>query len=388
MSKAWILRAGEIEREWRRVDGDAQRFEIPRVLSLEERELPAPAPRQVRVRVLAASIEHNVLHAALADTVDIVRLRGGEMCPGNSFTGEVLETGAAVSAFRPGDIVISGGTSNLDPYGFPLRIPGYDQPRSYGCYAEETLVDERELRAAPLDCGLDLWQITAAPLRAATAFHLWRRGEALFRAKVPKEKLARLNVLAFGGGTSEFFLTLARSEGHRAFYCASNAARRAELASRGVEVVDQAPFERFASPAHVRSFARHVKRLTRGVGIHVLCDMYRGPVFEAGLSVMAREGVNVSAGWQLDTRVAYNSAALSIQQVTIDHVHGETVDGLTACIELFGDVLRPHLHGEIYRFEDLPRALAELQRNCQDGLAVCRVADEMPEAVRPFVRAA
>lgn len=381
MTRAYFITADAIARERERVAGDLRRFDVHRVVELRSRQLPRPGPDEVRVRVLAVSAEHNVLHAAMADTVNIVQLRGGEITPGNCFSAEVLETGGRVTAFRPGDIVVCGGTSSTDPFGYPVHIPGYDLPRSFGCYAEETIVHERELRLAPLDCGLDLWQLTASPLRACTAYHLWRRSEGMFRVKVPAEKLARLNVLAFGGGTSEFFLMLARSEGHRAFYCSANAERSKAMAEYGVEVIDQRPFNRFASDDDVRAFARTAKRATRGVGMHVVCDMFRGPVFRAGIACAAREGVNVSAGWQLDTQVTYNSAALSIQQVTIDHVHGETIDGTGASLELLGNVFRPTVHPEIYPFEHLPRALDELYRNVQTGLPVVRVAESMPGAV-------
>ncbi len=49
--------------------------------------------------------------------------------------------------------------------------------------------------------------------------------------------------------------------------------------------------------------------------MHIVCDMLRGPVFAAGLAVAARQGVNVSAGWQLDTAVHYNSAGCSTKQI-------------------------------------------------------------------------
>ncbi len=47
----------------------------------------------------------------------------------------------------------------------------------------------------------------------------------------------------------------------------------------------------------------------------------RGPVFAAGFACAAREGVNVSAGWQLSTAINYNSAGASTKQITLDHTH-------------------------------------------------------------------
>lgn len=77
-------------------------------------------------------------------------------------------------------------------------------------------------------------------------------------------------------------------------------------------------------------------------------------MFPAGLAVQARQGVNVSAGCNAST-------------------------------ELYGTVFRPTVHEEIYGFEDLPRAVREMHRNAQTGIAIVRVAGEMPEKVRTLV---
>jgi hypothetical protein len=113
--------------------------------------------------------------------------------------------------------------------------------------------------------------------------------------------------------------------------------------------------------------------------------MLRGPVYPAGLAILGRLGVNCSAGWQLDTACNYNSANLSVRQITLDHVHYETVEACGAATELYGSVFRPTVHREIYAFEDLPRAIREMHENTQTGIPIVRVADELPEAVRSLV---
>ena len=220
------------------------------------------------------------------------------------------------------------------------------------------------------------------PLRAPTAYHLWRRGLGIYRLKVPREKRARLNVLGFGGGVSELFLMLANHEGHRAIFCSGNADRRAHLEGLGIESVDQIEYNRFASGDDVRAFYKHFRTLTGGDGAHIVCDMLRGKVFPAGLRVMSRQGVNVSAGWQLDTANHYNSANLSVRQITLDHSHYESVEGCNAATALYGRVFKPTVHREIYTFEDLPRAMEEMHSNSQSGIPIVRVARDMPEAVK------
>ena len=385
MPRAFAITADAIAKETQRVDGDLDKFDVSRVIALDELELPALGAGDVRVRILAASAEHNVDHAALADTMNIADARGGKIYPGNSAVGEVLEVGSAVTRFKTGDIVLTHCNGEPDAYGYALRIWAYDQPDSIGWYADEAVVGDWQLIPAPLDCGLNFWEIAALPLRAPTAYHLWRRAIGIFRVKVPRRQRAVLNVLGFGGGVSECFLMLARHEGHRAIFCSGSPDRRKHLESLGIETLDQQEYNRFAGRDDIKAFSKAVKGLTGGEGAHIVCDMLRGPVFPAGLQVASRMGVNVSAGWQLDTANKYNSANLSVRQITLDHLHFETIEGSAAATELYGKVFRPTVHKEIYKFEDLPRAMEEMHQNVQTGIPIVRVADDMPESVRKII---
>jgi len=386
MPRAYSISATDIAAEHKRTGGDHDRFDFANVLKLDTLALRPMGPRDVHLRILAVSAEHNVDHAVLADTVNIAELRGGKIYPGNSAVGEVLATGAEVTRVKPGDVVVTHCNGEPDIYGYPLRIWAYDQPESVGWYGEEAMVGDWQIIPAPLGCGLSLWEIAALPLRAPTAYHLWRRALGIYRVKVAIEKRARLNVLSFGGGVGELFLMLAKHEGHRAFFCSGSPERRAFLEKTGIEPIDQKQFNRFKSRDDVKAFAAKVKTLTAGEGMHLVCDMLRGPVFEAGITVAAREGVNVSAGWQLARECTYNSANLSVRQVTLDHAHYETIDGCKTATELYGNVFRPTVHKEIYAFEDLPRCMHEMFLNVQTGIPIVRVAKTMPKAVEGLVR--
>jgi len=48
-------------------------------------------------------------------------------------------------------------------------------------------------------------------------------------------------------------------------------------------------------------------------------------------------------------------------------------------------VFRPTVHREIYKFEDLPRAMAEMHENVQTGIPIVRIAEELPASVRHLV---
>jgi NADPH:quinone reductase-like Zn-dependent oxidoreductase len=380
-TRAYAINASAVAAERERTGGKFDEVDVSRVIALEELQLRDVGPRDVRLKILAASAEHNVDHAVLADTVDIAKLRGGKMFPGNSAVGEVTAVGKEVKRFAVGDIALTQCNGEPDAYGYPLRIWAYDQPESIGWYAEEAVVEDWQLVKAPVDCGLSLWEMAALPLRAPTAYHLWRRAEGIYRLKVSRERRAVLNVMSFGGGVGELFLMLAKSEGHNAFFCAGSAARRDALAKQGIVGIDQTAFHRFKSKEDMKSFSNACKDLTGGEGMHVVCDMLRGPCFDAGLAVSARCGVNVSAGWQLSQVVTYNSTLMSVKQVTIDHTHYETVEGCAAATELYGKVFKPTIHSEVYKFEDLPRCFADMRKNTQTGIPIVRIAKDLPASV-------
>src|SRR3954454_20635878 len=214
---------------------------------------------------------------------------------------------------------------------------------------------------------------------------MWRRALGIYRLKVPREKQGTINVLGFGGGVSELFLQLARAEGHNAFFCSGSPERREALAKFDIVGIDQKQYNRFAGRDDVSAFRKEVRNLTGGEDMHIVCDMLRGPVFPAGLAVAAREGVNVSAGWQLSQVVEYNSTLMSVKQVTIDHPHYETIFGCHAATELYGKVFKPTVHKEIYAFEDLGRAFHEMHENTQTGIPIIRVTDDMPDSVKDLI---
>ena len=385
MPRAYSISTESIAAEQKRVAGDSDAFDISRVVKLDEAQLRPMGATDVHLRILAVSGEHNINHAALADTVNIADIRGGKIFPGNSAVGEVVAVGAQVTKFAPGDVVVTHCNGEPDIYGYPLRIWAYDQPDSIGWYGEEAVVGEWQLVRAPLECGLDLWEIAALPLRAPTAYHMWRRALGMYRVKVSREKKAILNVLSFGGGVGECFLMLAKSEGHNAFFCSGTPERRAALEKLGIVGIDQKRFNRFKTKDDVKAFTNECKKLTGGEQMHIVADMLRGPVFGAGLAVAARCNVNVSAGWQLSQVVEYNSTLMSVKQVTIDHTHYETVDGCWAATELYGSVFKPTVHKEIYAFEDLPRSFQEMQQNVQTGIPIVRVAKDMPASVQSLL---
>ena len=73
MPRAFSISADSIAKERSRVGDDLEKFDVSRVIALDELTLREMGPNDVRLRILAVSAEHNVDHAALADTMNWVR---------------------------------------------------------------------------------------------------------------------------------------------------------------------------------------------------------------------------------------------------------------------------------------------------------------------------
>src|SRR5687767_5334251 len=105
--RAYAITAEAVAREKERVGGDVDKMDVANVIELDKLELRDVGPKDVHLRILAVSGEHNVDHAALADTINIADARGGRIYPGNSAVGEVLEVGDQVTDFVAGDVVLT-----------------------------------------------------------------------------------------------------------------------------------------------------------------------------------------------------------------------------------------------------------------------------------------
>ena len=84
--RAYAIATDAIAAEKERA-GNTDDMDITNVVHLDKLELRDVGPNDVRFKVLAVSAEHNINHAALADTINIAEARGGKIYPGNSATG-------------------------------------------------------------------------------------------------------------------------------------------------------------------------------------------------------------------------------------------------------------------------------------------------------------
>ena len=76
------ISAEHIAAETERVGGDLDQFDVARVIASTTWSCATVGPRDVHLKILAASGEHNVDHAALADTINIDRVPRRQDLPG------------------------------------------------------------------------------------------------------------------------------------------------------------------------------------------------------------------------------------------------------------------------------------------------------------------
>ncbi len=162
------------------------RYGGPEVLQLELVPAPTPGPRDVRIAV----------HAAAINPVDF-KIRAGAQrsvvwpkfpCTlGMDVSGEVLEAGAQVTAFKPGDQVVASPSH--------WRM---------GCYAEEVVVRADEVALKPK--SLTHVEAASLPLVALTAW------DALV-GSLKLERGQRVLIQAGAGGVGSVAIQLAKHLG-------------------------------------------------------------------------------------------------------------------------------------------------------------------------------
>jgi NADPH2:quinone reductase len=163
----------------------------PDVLRLERIALPALAPDEIRVRSLAAAINHSDLEIR-AGAWPILRSDPFPYTPGLEVVGDIVEIGAAVSRFRVGERVVT-----------MMQGLGGVRARRPGGYAEHVVVAADA--AAPMPADLDPLGLAALGLGAVTAFEGLRKLGTL--------EGRRIVITGAAGGVGSAAIGIARAQG-------------------------------------------------------------------------------------------------------------------------------------------------------------------------------
>jgi NADPH:quinone reductase-like Zn-dependent oxidoreductase len=236
----------------------------------------------VLLRVLAVSVNH----------LDLWVRRGMPgfpipfpHVPGCDGTGEIVELGPDVTAWRVGQRVIlepgfSSGTSSHDLAGHDhlSRDYGIRGEHSNGFDCERVVQPARLLTALPE--GVDPLRSAAVPLVFLTAW-----GMLVTRAELQAGE--RVLVIAGASGVGSASIQIARWKGARVIATAGSEEKRALCRRLGAEeVVD-----------HTRpDWPKEVRRLTDGQGLDVVVEHVGPATWKGSLASLARLGRLVTCG--------------------------------------------------------------------------------------------
>jgi len=329
---------------------------------LQWRELPDPRPGadEALVRVRACALNHLDLWVRNGVPGNKYPL---PLVPGSEIAGDVVEVGASVRGFRPGEaVLIAPGVS----CGVCPRCLAGEDPlcREYGIlgetrdggYAELVAVPGRNL--LPLPRGLSYVEAASLPLAFLTAWHM-----LLARARL--QPLEDVLVHAAGSGVSSAAIQIARLLGARTVIATASTRAKLERATElgATHTVDYTTAD----------FVRATKEASGGKGADVVIDHVGGEVFERSLKALAWGGRIVLCGSTAGGEATVNLRAVFFKSLSI---LGSTMGSLGELKELLRHVERGALRPVVDRTFPLREAAAAqeaLARREQFGKIVLTV---------------
>jgi len=253
----------------------------PEALRFEERPVPAPGPREVRVRVRAVGLNHLDVWVRKGVPGHLFPL---PIVPGCDVAGVVDALGPGASGCATGDeVVLAPGTS----CGRCLACREGSEPlcRSYGILGEtrdgglQEYIVVPDGGVFPRPEGLDLVQAASVPLTFLTAWHM-----LVARARVQAGESVLVH--AAGSGVSSAAIQIAGLLGARVLATAgSDAKRRRALELGAEEAVDTQS-----------DFAGAARRFTGKRGVDVVVDHVGAATFDKSIRSLAKGGRYVTCG--------------------------------------------------------------------------------------------
>ncbi|MFG3207449.1 zinc-dependent alcohol dehydrogenase family protein [Streptomyces sp. NPDC048192] len=234
----------------------------PEVLTVEQTELPDPGPDEVLVRVEAIGLNRAEAMLRAGTYWYQPALPGSRN--GYEAAGEVVAVGADVTAFAPGDPVLSAANFNLS---------------SHGVYGDLALLPETSV--VPRPSGAD----------AVTAAAVWLTYTTAYGALVERARLAagqHVLITAAAGGAGTAAIQIARRSGAIPVAATRSEAKRQALLDAGAELVVVGDHE---------DVIKETMRLTGGRGADIVLDAIGGPVFRELGRAAADDACMVSYGW-------------------------------------------------------------------------------------------
>jgi len=291
----------------------------PDVLKLEDREVGAPGPGQVKLR-------HEAIGLNFVDAYHRTGLYKTELpfTPGVEGAGVVTAVGQGVSDFHPGDRVAYAG---------PM-----------GSYAEARLIPADKLARVPDTIDLD----TAAAVvsKAGTAHYL------LFETWPFKAGDAML-VHAASGGVGSFLVQWASSAGATVIALAGSDDKVKGAIENGAK---------FAFNSREDGWVQKVREATAGAGVDVVYDGIGKATFEQSLDCLRPRGLMVSFGnasgpvTGVSLSMLQTRGSLYVTRPTTAHYYGDAESLRRTMARVFGAVEAGHIRPSINQRFPLERA--------------------------------
>lgn len=258
--------------------------------------------------------------------------------------GDVVETGAAVADFKPGDRVL------IDPIDRVDR--GFMGETFDGGLAE--LVRVPAHMAIKLDPGVDYASAAALPTAYGTAHRMM-----LARGKLAAGETVL--ILGASGGVGTCCVQLAKRAGARVVAAASSAAKLARLAELGADIgIDYSSGDWVAECHRLFGRARTAKR-DEG-GLDMVVNFTGGETWTKALRVLRRDGrmltCGATAGYDPPEDIRY----IWTFELNIVGSNGWSRDDVLALLAMVKDgTLVPVLHPQRYALEDAGEAMRVLE---------------------------
>ena len=224
------------------------------VLELRESPLPEPGPRQLLVRMHAAGLNRGefLLGHGLHGTPGTWKAIGGEGA------GEVVNVGAEVAGFRPGD-----------------RVTG----RCAGAFSEYALMEAAEAMRVPPELSWE--QAASIPLTFLVAYDM-----LVLQGRLKRDEWLLINGVSSGVGVAS--LQLGKTLGARVIGTSGSADKLAVLKPLGLDV---------ALCTRKPDFAAAVMDVTGHHGADLIVNTVGGTVFAENIRTLAFEGRLATVGY-------------------------------------------------------------------------------------------
>jgi len=305
-------------------------------LTQVDRPDPRPGPSQVLIRVRAASLNYRDQAVALGTYFSGVITR--DMIPLSDGAGEVMEVGAGVTRFKPGDRVM-GLFNQTPPDGPPFAARSALGAPLDGMLAEHVVLYEDGVISVPAPLSFE--QAACLPCAGVTAWH------ALMHAGRPTR--AGDTVLVLGtGGVSMLALQFAKAAGARVIVTSSSDAKIAQALALGA--CDGINYN--ATP----EWDQQVMKLTGGRGVDCVVEVGGVGTLNRSMQSLAFGGKVVLIGLLTGRAGEVNPYVLMPKWGSLHGIfvgNREMFEGMNRAIE--ADRVLPAV-GKVFSFADAPQA--------------------------------